>query len=314
MPQSNDKFAQREQDLSNVGINDLGGSLPQELSGWANKKKNRSSGGIAREIKFADSDKSAAEAERQTIGRVFKDDRINLQQREQIAKSILDGDYKSVVRDGNKNNNNANRGKDDGLREVFDRDLTRGIAQLNRHRMQKPSFLVAVAKPAPIRFADPSMLLEHEISKKVNQTASKRIYTWAGQIIKESDRPVTIVKSNYEQLVQEKWLREKKKMLLQSKYEFVAKFKAESKFKMELAKAAKRTALSQSEEKNEMIHNVVTFRTKLREFLEARKDPMTGNILRFVDNKVAQDILEKYRGFTMTIDAVVGLIGQTLGA
>ena len=43
------------------------------------------------------------------------------------------------------------------------------------------------------------------------------------------------------------------------------------------------------------------------------KDPMIGTIMRYVDHNTAWNILNAYKGYTMSMKAVVALVGQTLG-
>ena len=71
----------------------LDGSLPFDLRKWSNNKFKKSTGGIPYEEADSDPIDNMTEddfaAERAAIGQVFKDDKINLQQREVIARSLL---------------------------------------------------------------------------------------------------------------------------------------------------------------------------------------------------------------------------------
>jgi hypothetical protein len=55
------------------------------------------------------------------------------------------------------------------------------------------------------------------------------------------------------------------------------------------------------------------FRKKLYEYLLERKDPMMGTIMRCVDESMVYHFMHTYQGFTMSIEAILAILGNSLG-
>ena len=51
----------------------------------------------------------------------------------------------------------------------------------------------------------------------------------------------------------------------------------------------------------------------MREHLINNRDPQLGTIMRCVDESLIYHFMEKYKGFSMTVQAILSLVGNSLG-
>ena len=317
------------------------GNLPVELRKWSHKKQSRISGGIPVNNDDVD-DQSMALSEGEilwqrqetAVRNIFTDPRISTNEREVIAKALLEGNFSIDNNSYSKDTHGDmhQEGKSDVeyithadgtrhlLKKVYEKDLIRGEANVHRARMRKPNFLEAQGVQAPIILVDPRMVQYYEQQKTKMQLQSpskgkKGVYTWAGQTLTEKAIPDTISSSKeyFDQIKNEHFMREKKKMLISAKHRELLRAKAM------IATTKKLNDHSKQQEKDrkaniglkrEYINN---FRTKLKQHLVKTENPMMGTIMKYVNDKIAWSILQSYKGYTMSMAAVVGLIGQTLG-
>lgn len=247
-------------------------------------------------------------AEKQVIGHVFQDDRINLRQRESIAKAILAGDY--TVGEAR-----AARGDaallSPHLAAVRDLDVTRGEGLLRRHGMKKPRFLQIVSAPAPVLVATASAVLQHEQQKRRSK-AKKTGFFLFNQYLPEEERPI-YAERGCGTLEHSDYLDQRASMLQQSKLDVVKRCKEEAALCKELAAREKRRDQDAKEKKHQLRNQIRDFRQLVLQRLTERADPLQGKIMRALTDKTARALMEQYRGFTMTVDAIITLLGTSLG-
>ena len=166
---------------------------------------NSSSGGIPYEESKADNSFLGDEfaAKREALSKVFKDGRINLQQKEVIARSVLQGKYDHIgpVLDTSTASDVNNDSKLDEhgypVKHVYDEDLMRGTAQVNRARMKPLNFLEAKGEQMDIVLVDQRVVKDLEQVKnvarlKAHDKGKKQLFSWAGATIKEEVKPISI--------------------------------------------------------------------------------------------------------------------------
>ena len=247
-------------------------------------------------------------AEKQMLGQVFQDERINLRQRESIAKAILAGEYTlGEPRDA--------RGVQGGfqghpLAAVRDLDISRGEGLLRRHGMKKPRFLQVVSAPAPVLVATASAVLQHEQQKRRSK-AKKTAYFLFNQYLPEEERPIYPDRGT--PALHSEFFDQRASMLQQSKLDLVKRCKEEAALCKELAAREKRRDQDAKEKKHQVRNQIRDFRLLVLQRLTERADPLQGKIMRALTDKTALDIMEHYRGFTMTVDAIITLLGTSLG-
>ena len=322
------KSVSKETQLSAAYKLDAG--LPPDLRQWSHHKKDRSVGGIPIDARSPEkmnaySGNGGPGEENNIIGKVFKDGRINLAQREKIAKSMLMGQY-SVDNNVLPASGTGTHDFDDTgriVKPIYDRDLTRGTALVNRARMKPEAFLSTTGKSEPIILVDKRVVCQVEQAKNVRRAKSPGAgkgflgggYTFGGVFYEEQLTPVVPNdnKGVIDRMFGNHFVREKKKMWLHQKSLQLKRNKKE-------IEGLKSRTLKQKKDHSDIMQGrqdrkqyVDQFRSKLKEYLTKTKDPMIGVIMRYVDQAVAWDILQTYKGYTMSMKAVVGLVGQTLG-
>jgi ribosomal protein L29 len=57
---------------------------------------------------------------------------------------------------------------------------------------------------------------------------------------------------------------------------------------------------------------IAEFKRSLKDYLKKARDPMVGEIMRCLDDSTIYDFLESYQGYSMTIPAILALIGSAL--
>lgn len=246
------------------------------------------------------------------IGQVFKDQRINLRQRENIAKSILKGDYRvgSATQrpDGTRPGN---------VTAVHDLDLARGVGLLHRHRMKKPRFIEIDGNQASIPILDPSEELLKAQAKRRSKGKKSAGFFLFNAYVPEEEVPIRPGKS--EQSLEKsrsmsQFSHSKGGMLRDSKRLSLEKCKSNEEVLSAQANREKRRSSEEMEGKRLLRKKIEEFRCKVLERLEEKSDPLKSTIMRSLSDKVALSVMERYRGFTMSIDAIISLIGSSLGA
>jgi len=67
------------------------------------------------------------------------------------------------------------------------------------------------------------------------------------------------------------------------------------------------------EKRTELKKKLNDFRQKLKDALIKKKDPMTGEIMRVMDDSLVYYLLEKYSGYSMSPEAILALLGSSIG-
>lgn len=308
----------------------LDGSLPFDLMKWSNKKTARSAGGIPYEERGGDQMDNMTEdsfgADRAAISQVFQDERVNLQQREVIARSLLEGKYNIV---GANDSGMAHETSMQSIefdehgrpvKPVYDQDIMRGTAQVNRARMRPLNFLEANGEQMDIILVDPRTVMEYEHTKNVERVKSpnkgkRGLYSWGGRTVAEEVLPIRVeIKKEEADRTRNSYMSTSKKtMYLDAKKRELDRTKEYLKWQKEAARRSKAKEGDRKADIQIRREGIRKFRGDLRKHLEASSNPMLGTIMRYVDDKVAWNIMNAYRGHAMSMDMVVGLIGQTLG-
>jgi hypothetical protein len=308
----------------------LDGSLPYDLKKWSNEKMNRATGGIpygARSDGYDDDlSQDTFANNREAISEVFQDKKVNLQQREVIARSVLEGTYQqSSNGDGSPQHRGKSAERYDRetgrlVKEVYDTDIMRSTAQVNRARMRPLNFLEAQGEQMDIVLVDARTVMEFEQTKNVERVKSpnkgkRGLYSFAGRTLKEETIPISVeIRKEEEDRLRNSFMSTSKKtMYLDAKNRELDRTKAYLKWQKEAARRAKVRDKDRKHEIQLRRESVRKFRTDLRKHLESSANPMLGTIMRYVDDGVAWNIMNAYRGHAMSMDMVVSLIGQTLG-
>ena len=245
------------------------------------------------------------------IEQVFKDERINLTQKENIARSILRGDFD--VGDSTARPDGTRPGR---IAAVHDLDLARGEGLLRRHKMKKPRFIELDGSQAPILLANPSDLIAQEQAKRRSKERKTGFFLF-NQYLPEEKAPIRPGKSQ-QSLEQSKSMSDfaqvKAALILETKLNAVKKVREEVGSLSEKAAAEKRRFQEKMEQKKELRKKIEQLRSKVFDRLTEKKDPLAGRIIRALDDKLALAIMQHYKGFTMSADAVIALVGTSLGA
>ncbi len=309
----------------------LDGNLPFDLRSWSHAKMNNSSGGIPHDESKADSSFLGDEfvAEKAALGQVFKDSRINLQQKEVIARSVLQGNYDYIgpILDtsttSNEKYSDISKVDEYGypVKPVYDEDLMRGTAQVNRARMRPLNFLEAKGEQMDIVLVDQRVVMELEHIKNVARVRSpdkgkRQLFSWAGETIKEEVHPIKV------ELRAEADRRDmngnmsisKNVMYSDAKKKELERTKDYLQWQRDAARRSKARERDRKAELQMRREAINKFRRSLQGQLTKTKHPMKATIMRYVDAEVAWNIMSAYRGHTMSMDMVVDLVGQTLGS
>ena len=235
------------------------------------------------------------------IEQVFMDERINLRQKESIAKSILAGEYSMGIP--------TNRGAPNTrIAAAHDLDLARGVGLLRRHVMAKPRFMEVVSTQAPIIVVNVNDVLLQEQAKR-RSNARKTGYFLFNQYLPEEERPI------YKERVgsQDVGMHYRAEMVQLAKQNAVKKCKEGLTLCKVLAESERRRDKDFKERRREIRKKIEDFRHKVLERLTEQAHPLKGRIMRSLTDKMALALMEHYRGFIMSVDAIISLIGTSLG-
>jgi len=317
----------------------LDGSLPIDLRKWTNKKQSRAYGGIPMEknlVKATFSNRNPGEVmaeklmqEKEEIEAVFKDTKTNLASKEKFAQSILAGDYEAspIRRPGSTRSTSMGAGPEHEyenghlVKHQFEKDLIRGTGRLHRARMKPEAFLAATGTQAPIIIVEPRMVMLYEMEKNVARVKTPgagkegRTFTFAGKYVDEEVKTLSIANSKQEldRIMSSKFVTDKKKMWEHSRNLHLQRGRAEKKAVIAQATLNKKQQSEMIVTNQERKKYIDEFRSKLKDHLVLTRDPLIGTIMRYVNEKIAWDILQQYKGYSMSMKAIVGLVGQTLG-
>jgi hypothetical protein len=89
--------------------------------------------------------------------------------------------------------------------------------------------------------------------------------------------------------------------------------KQEMKMKTEQALHMRRLEEATAQKKMEVKKKLQEVRKSLRKHLVNNRDPQVGTIMRLVDESLIYHFMEKYSGFSMSAQAILSLIGNSLG-
>lgn len=223
---------------------------------------------------------------------------VNFSEGERIAAAVLKGDTVPVSTSG----------------QVVHRphkDLQNQSDWVTR-RSTKLNFLEVVSDAAPVHETNAAdEMKKSKSSREIRQQG----FTWAGQYVaskpevfniardteltKKRDQELKVMSIAHAQMLS-------KKTALERNREEVRNVRTESvRLRDELRKANARKLDSKK--------RLATVREKLYEKLKATNDPMMGPIMRCADDGFLHNFMEEYEGYSMSVDAVIAMLGKTLG-
>jgi hypothetical protein len=103
------------------------------------------------------------------------------------------------------------------------------------------------------------------------------------------------------------------KLARQDKQKRIAKLKLQLQAEKEYIADLKRHARESIEKKVGLKKQLDGFRQQLKEYLDKNKHPLRGAILRCVDDSMIYHLLQRYNGFSLTPEAILMLLGNSLG-
>jgi len=266
---------------------------------------------LNRLYKLGSLDREVHEANNSMLEQVFKDERINLRQKENIAKAVLKGDY-----DIGSPTARADGTRPGRLAAVHDLDLARGVGLLRRHRMKKPRFMELDGNQATIFIAKPSDLIAQEQAKRRSKEKKTSHFFLFNKYVQEENMPVRpgkTLRALEESKAASKFTQLKTDMLHESKLSTILRGKEEVTKLVKLVELEKRRYQEKVESKKDIRKKVEELRSKVHARLLEKKDPLAGKIIRAFDDKLAQAFMEQYRGYAMSADAIIATIGSRLG-
>jgi hypothetical protein len=308
-----DVSQEREKLLSNRYNLSKGSLVPEEIQKAVGKEVRS---GINTPLSRRSTDDEDVErANNVMIAQVFGDGRINLAQKEKIARSILEGEYR--VGEAMRRADGTRAGR---VAAVHDLDVARGEGLLQRHKMKKPRFIEVDGTQVPVIVADPWTILAHEQKKRRDEIKGgekKTGFFLFNQYIPEEKvpiRPGPSEKSMASSKSQAEFLQRKTRLLQASKLNEVKKAKNSVSEMVVAAAEVKRKFSEKTHDKKQLRKRIEQFRSKILARLKEKNHPLTGRIMRSLTDKEAEAIMERFRGFTMSVDAIIALVGTSLGA
>lgn len=237
--------------------------------------------------------------ERKMITQMLHDNRISLQQRENIAQSILHGKYQITPEVSKVTTLNSIQATEKDI--VHTRDV---FLDLNRHHLRKPHFLQIVTERSKIPVLSAKAVHEEKMehlrrSRTTDGLVSPTYYKNTKQ--KEEDARAHLTKEA------------QNKLLLEDKNKRLKQAREESLFNTEEALRMKKEDMEGTNKKVAIKKRLAQFRAKLKEHLEKRNDPQIGQIMRCIDESMVYYFMEKFEGYTMSVEAILALIGNSLG-
>lgn len=122
--------------------------------------------------------------ERKIISQVFKDERVSLHQKEQIALSIIRGEFDVASAPSGNNYGNIVEGETD-----YDKKRNELKAHINRHNFERPSHLEMIGSTSTILPVVPKDLHEHsQVWKKYFKAPEG--YAWGSEFIPAEESPI----------------------------------------------------------------------------------------------------------------------------
>jgi hypothetical protein len=89
--------------------------------------------------------------------------------------------------------------------------------------------------------------------------------------------------------------------------------KADSKQRAEAASGVREQEQAGAEKRREIKKKLQEVRRSLKDYLVANKDPQAGVIMRCIDESMIYHFMERYQGFSMSVEAILALVGNSLG-
>eukprot|EP01035_Chromulina_nebulosa_P036057 gene36057-48520_t len=228
--------------------------------------------------------------EKKILFKIMNDNKLTPKQKESIAASVLRGGTFPVDKKYNSPNDNPFAVNPSQI-DSYDLSLL-----INRHNLRKPQFLQIVSEKSIIEPMQSSQFHYHR-----PMIASYPLYKSSTSIgLVKNENPVA--SSAKTQMIAEA----KSKSIQQAREDALNSRNIIQEFKQ----VEKENVLKRIEIKKKMIE----FRQILKEHLQKQKMSQVGNIMRCVTDEMIYHFMEKYDGFSMSIDAIISLIGNKLGS
>jgi len=175
------------------------------------------------------------------------------------------------------------------------------------------NFLELVSDTAPVH----EINIVNEMKKtKSSRETRKQGFTWAGEYVENKPEVFNITRDTELNRKRDHELKVmsiahaqtlSKKSALGRNREEVRNIRTES---VRLRDEMRKANMRKLDEKKRL----ATVREKLYEKLKATNDPLLGPIMRCADNAFLHSFMEDFKGYSMSVDAIIALLGKTLGS
>lgn len=227
---------------------------------------------------------------------------ISSSSKEKIAKAILKGSVNIV---------------NDEEAKVQRIPSTRSSNDINldsvRHNIAPPNFLEVTSKPASIFFGDVKSMKTYEREKSKRKLKSNEIFYWANQTVPLSDELVLSRNGSFTNSIEPHIHAAKNKLAEIYRKQDIDKKKQELDLLYKEAKIVKENAREATLQKIEISKKINELRHKLVARIKKRKDLVAGDVVRLLTDDALLDYMEKYNGYSMSIDAALSLIVSSVG-
>jgi hypothetical protein len=176
----------------------------------------------------------------------------------------------------------------------------------------KLNFLELVSDAAPVHEIN---IVEEMKKSKSSREMRPQGFTWAGQYVENKPEVFNITRDTELNRKRDQELKVmsishaqtlSKKAALERNREEVRNVRTES---VRLRDEMRKANMRKLDEKKRL----ATVREKLYEKLKATNDPLMGPIMRCADDAFLHGFLEDFKGYSMSVDAIIAVLGKTLG-
>jgi hypothetical protein len=184
-----------------------------------------------------------------------------------------------------------------------------------RSKINGPNFLGVSCSPVEVHSELPRMVIEKE-RQRVRALQSRDqavLYSWAGTTL----APVDVVEVSTRTVGSDEAVGKKDASLNATikkwRQDNIEKSKSEMKEMTVEVQKRKKAELEAVEMRIKHKKGLGEFRDKLKERLRDRRDPLQGPVMRLFNEDSAQQFMDKFTGYQMSLDAALNMIGAPLG-
>lgn len=236
------------------------------------------------------------------------DDLVSYGQRERIAAAMLKGKMDSTASAvgirGEKTGNELISGLDE------ESTVLTNFMDAQRSKIHGPNFLGVSCFPVEVHQEHPREVIEKERQRIRAIHGKEVLYSWGGATL----QPVTdTVELSTRTVGTEESMGRKDASLHATikkwRQDNIEKSKNELKEMAVEVQKRKKAELEAVEMKIKHKKGLTEFRDKLKERLRDRKDPLQGPVMRRFNDDSAQEFMDKFTGYQMSLDAALNMIG-----